>query len=186
MDAPDTVHFNAMRLDDEGNLICSFRHLDTILCLDRTKQEDQIKWKLSGKADEFGLTELQKTSGQHYVTVDGNQIMVFDNNNRDKQTEIRTYTVDTANKKVDPVKAFSFSNKFSQACGSVQKVAGNQSDGDQSDRDQSARDLYVIGWGWATTDAECMSVYDFSTGEELMHVTLGDPQNITYRCVYYE
>ena len=200
VDAPDTVHFNAMRLDDEGNLICSFRHLDTILCLDRTKQEDQIKWKLSGKADEFGLTELQKTSGQHYVTVDGNQIMVFDNNNRDEQTEIRTYTLDTANKKVDPVKAFSFSNKFSQACGSVQKVAGDQAAGEQSDGDQavgdqsdgnqaggqSARDLYVIGWGWATTDAECMSVYDFSTGEELMNVTLGDPQNITYRCVYYE
>ena len=79
--------------------------------------------------------------------------------------------LDLEKKKVKLVKANSFSNKFSQACGSVQKVDG---------------ELYVIGWGWATTDAECMSVYDFSTGEELMHVTLGDPQNITYRCVYYE
>lgn len=44
----------------------------------------------------------------------------------------------------------------------------------------------VIGWGWATTDAECMSVFDVSTGEKLMNVTLGDPKNITYRCVYYD
>ena len=171
VDAPDTVHFNAMRLDDEGNLICSFRHLDTILCLDRTKEEDQIKWKLSGKGDEFGLTELQKTSGQHYVTVEGNEIMVFDNNNRDEQTEIRSYVLDQENKKAKLVRSLGFSNKFSQACGSVQKAGDS---------------LYVIGWGWASTDNECMSVIDASTGEKLMSVTLGDPQNITYRCVYYD
>ena len=171
VDAPDIVHFNAMRLDDEGNLICSFRHLDSILCLDRTKQEDQIKWIFSGKGDEFGLTELQKTSGQHYVTVDGNEIMVFDNNNRDKQTEIRSYAMDMENKRAELVRSLSFNNKFSQACGSVQKL--NDS-------------MYVIGWGWATTDNECMSVLDASTGEKLMSVKLGDPKNITYRCVYYE
>ncbi len=150
VDAPDIVHFNAMRLDDDGNLICSFRHLDSIICLDRTKQEDQIKWIFSGKGDEFGLTELQKTSGQHYVTVDGNEIMVFDNNNRDKQTEIRSYAMDMENKRAELVRSLSFNNKFSQACGSVQKL--NDS-------------MYVIGWGWATTDNECMSVLDASTGE---------------------
>ena len=57
---------------------------------------------------------------------------------------------------------------------------------DYSDRDGSDEGLCVIGWGWATTDAECMSVIDFATGKKLMNVTLGDPQNITYRCVYYE
>lgn len=171
VDAPDIFHFNAMRLDDDGNLICSFRHLDSILCLDRTKKEDQIKWIFSGKGDEFGLTELQKTSGQHYVTVDGNTFMVFDNNNRDQQTEIRTYVLDVENKKTELIKSLGFSNKFSQACGSVQKIDEH---------------LYVIGWGWATTDSECMTVLDTSTGEELMSVTLGDPQNITYRCAYYD
>jgi hypothetical protein len=160
-----------MRLDDDGNLICSFRHLDSILCLDRTKQEDQIKWILSGKGDEFGLTEIQKTSGQHYVTIDGSEFTVFDNNNRDKQTEIRSYVLDMENKEAVLVKLLGFNNKFSQACGSVQKL--NDS-------------LYVIGWGWATTDDECMSVYDTSTGEKLMSVRLGDPDNITYRCVYYD
>ena len=171
VDAPDIFHFNAMRLDDDGNLICSFRYLDAIICLDRTKREDQIKWILSGKGDEFGLTEIQKTSGQHYVTVNGDEFMVFDNNNRDGQTEIRTYILDVPNRRTELVRSLGFSNKFSEACGSVQKI------GDQ---------LYVIGWGWATTDNECMSVLDTSTGNKLMSVTLGDPDNITYRCVYYE
>ncbi len=171
VDAPDIFHFNAMRLDDDGNLICSFRHLDSILCLDRTKKEDQIRWMLSGKGDQFGLTDLQKTSGQHYVTVDGNEIMVFDNNNRDEQTEIRTYVLDTEKKKAELVRSLGFSGKFSQACGSVQNPKGS---------------LYVIGWGWATTDDECMSVLDASTGKKLMSVRLGEPKNITYRCAYYE
>ena len=170
--APDIVHFNAMRLDKDNNLICSFRHLDTIMCLDRTKKKDQIKWKLSGKGDQFGLTEQQKTSGQHYVTVDGNDIMVFDNNNRDEQTQIRKYHLDMKNKKANLVDMYGFpKNKFSQACGSVQNVKD---------------DTYVIGWGWATKDAECMSVHDFKTGKKLMGVTLDNPKNITYRCVYYD
>lgn len=171
VDAPDIVHFNAMRLNDDGDLVCSFRHLNTIICLDRTKQEDQIKWKLSGEDDEFGLTELQKTSGQHYVTLDGNRITVFNNGNRDQQTEIRSYTIDFDAKKADLVRSYGFSGKFSQACGSVQNVKDN---------------LYVIGWGWATTDNECMSVINLDSGEKKMSVLLKNPKNITYRCVYYE
>ena len=29
-------------------------------------------------------------------------------------------------------------------------------------------------------------VYNFATGKKLMSVTLDNPKNITYRCVYYE
>lgn len=169
--APDINHFNAMRLNDDGDLICSFRHLDTIMCLDRTKKDNQIKWKLSGKGDEFGLTDLQKTSGQHYVTVDGNKVTVFNNNNRENQTEARTYLLDVPNKKLNLVESRGFNNKFSQACGSFQNLDN---------------DVIVIGWGWATTDNECMSVFDRMTREKLMSVTLENPQDITYRCVYYE
>ncbi len=179
-DAPDINHFNAMRVDNDGNLICSFRHLDTIMCLDRTRSDNQIKWKMSGKADEFGLTELQKTSGQHYLTVDDNTFTVFDNNNRDKQTEVRRYFLDIPNKKVELIKSIGFNNKFSQACGSVQFLDNN---------------MYVIGWGWAMNDNECMSVYnnektdkDEKKGEndKVMSVTLDNPKNITYRAVYYD
>ena len=57
------------------------------------------------------------------------------------------------NKKANLVDMYGFpKNKFSQACGSVQNVKD---------------DIYVIGWGWATKDAECMSVHDFKTGKKL-------------------
>ena len=170
-DVPDIVHFNAMRLDDDGDLICSFRHLSTILCLDRTKQEDQIKWKLSGRADEFSLAEEQKTSCQHYVTVDGDNITVFNNGNATGRTRVLTYKIDRESMSADQVKSYYLDGKFSSACGSAQHIDGER---------------YVLGWGRSENDAECMSVHDFGTGETLMTVTLDNPNNFTYRCVYYE
>ena len=170
-DVPDYVHFNAMDLDPDGHLICSLRHINSILCLDRTKRSDQILWKLSGGADEFGLTESQKTSCQHYVIVDGGYLTAFDNNNRGKETRIVSYAVDAEKRKANAVRMYAFPGKFSYACGSVQHLPG---------------DIYVIGWGWTVRDAECMSVYDFSKGQKLMSVTLGNPKNNTYRCVYYD
>ena len=170
-DAPDYVHFNAMRLDDDGNLICSFRHLNTIMCLDRTKMSDQIKWKLSGNGDDFGLTADQKTSSQHYVTVDGDNITVFDNHNSTEQTCIRSFKVDTQNMKVDQVTVNRIDGKFSSACGAAQLLYGN---------------TYMIGWGHSDNDAVCMCVYDFDAQKELISMTLENPNNFTYRCVYYD
>ena len=170
-DAPDYVHFNAMRLNDDGDLVCSFRHLDTILCLDRTKTTDQIKWKLSGNSDEFGLTDDQKTCGQHYVTVDGDTVTVFDNHNSAKATRICNYTIDTGTMTLTDFKTYRVDGKFSSACGSAQHLFG---------------DTYALGWGWAENDTVCMSVYDFAQQKELISMTLENGNNFTYRCAYYE
>lgn len=170
-DVPDIIHFNSMRLDDDGDLICSFRHLSSLICLDRNKTTDQIKWKLSGAGDDFGLKEDEKTSCQHYATVDGSRIMVFDNGNKTKKTQIRSYQLDTDSKTVSSVDDLCVEGKFSSACGDVQHLYD---------------DTYVIGWGRTENDAVCMSVYDFSADKELLSVTLANPKNFTYRCVYYD
>ena len=170
-DVPDYVHFNAMRLNEDGNLVCSFRHLSTIMCLDRTKREDQIKWKLSGGADEFGLTDNQKSSCQHYVTVDGDRIVLFDNGNRNQRTRICFYEPDMSKMSLTDFNEYAVDGKFSTACGSAQHLHD---------------DTYMIGWGYATKDPICMSVYDFAADKELISVELKNPQNFTYRCVYYE
>lgn len=170
-DVPDYVHFNAMRLDEDGDLIVSYRHLSSILCLDRTKKTDQIKWFLSGGNDEFGLSELEKTNCQHYVSLDGNYIMAFDNNNRNESTRVVCYRINADKKQLEAFRAFALGEKFSQACGSVQRVKD---------------ELFVIGWGCATRDNDCMTVVDFSTGDALLTVKLANPQDFTYRCVYYE
>ena len=65
----------------------------------------------------------------------------------------------------------SFNGKFSRACGSGQRVDS---------------DLYVVSFGAATKDLEYMAVIDFATGEQLLSVTLDNPQDFTYRCVYFE
>lgn len=112
-----------MRLDEEGNLVCSFRHLSSILCLDRSKRADKIVWKLSGAADEFGLREDEKSSCQHYATVDGSRITVFDNGNKNGLSLVLSWKMDAQGKAVELVDAHSFNGKFSPACGSVQHVA---------------------------------------------------------------
>ncbi len=169
-DSPDYVHFNSMRIDADENLVCSFRHLNSIICLDRHKNTNQILWKLSGNADDFHLAENEKTSCQHYAVIDKDSISVFDNGNKLGQSYIRSYKLNTGNKTAQ-VKTLTVPGKFSSACGSAQRITG---------------ETYVIGWGKTENDAVCMSVYDFATNNELMSITLEVPQNFTYRCVYYE
>lgn len=169
--APDYIHFNAMRLNDNGDLVCSFRHLDTVLCLDRTKSTDQIKWKLSGNEDMFGLSDDQKTSGQHYVRVDGDTVTVFDNHNSEEKTRIRSYRIDTENKVLKEFNEYRVEGKFSSACGSQQHLYD---------------DVWMIGWGRSENDNMCMCVYDFATDKVLISMTLANGNNFTYRCVYYE
>ncbi len=170
-DVPDIIHFNSMRIDDEGNLICSFRHISTIMCIDRTRNEDQILWMLSGAGDEFSLSEDQKTSCQHYATVDGDYITAFDNGNNRKASRICSYKLDTENKKLLDFKSYQIDGKFSSACGDAQRLWD---------------DTFVVGWGRTENDAVCISVMDFNSGKEQFSVELHNPRNFTYRCVYYD
>ncbi|MBR5534586.1 MAG: aryl-sulfate sulfotransferase [Ruminiclostridium sp.] len=170
IDGPDYIHFNSMQIADDGTLVCSFRHIHAIMGLDRTADSQQILWTLSGAGDEFGLSEWQKSSGQHYATIDGDYITVFDNGNASGSSRVVSYCIDPETKTLEAFRAYSLGNKYSEACGSAQHLYD---------------EVYVIGWGAPTQDTECMSVCDFSTGETLMTVKLDNPMN-TYRCVYYD
>lgn len=170
-DVPDYIHFNSMRIDNNENLICSFRHINATISLNRSKKEDQINRILSGPGDQFGLTEEQKTSCQHYATIDGDYITLFDNGNKNEATRLVSYKIDEENKKLLDFKEYKIDGKYSKACGSTQHLND---------------EIFVIGWGAAINDSQCMSVYDFSKNESLMTVTLQNQRNITYRCVYYE
>ena len=169
--APDYIHFNSMDLDAEGNLICSFRHIHSILCLDRSASENQIKWKLSGLADEFGLSAIQKCSAQHTAFVDGNYITVFDNGNRNGSSRVVGYCIDTDEMRLKAFRSYTLGGKYSEACGSAQHLYD---------------EVYVIGWGATMGNPEAMSVVDFATGETLLSVKLANPMNSTYRCLYFD
>ena len=82
----DYVHLNAIVVDDDGNLVVSCRHLNSMIKIDRNGGTGNLLWTLSGVGDEFGLTEDQKTSGQHYLHYYGNGYFSAFNNNNDKGT----------------------------------------------------------------------------------------------------
>ena len=157
--------------DAEGNLVCSFRHIHALLCLDRSAKENQILWTLSGAADEFGLTEIQKSSAQHTAFVDGSYITIFDNGNRNSTSRVVGYCIDPETKTLKAFRSYTLGGKYSEACGSAQHLYD---------------EVYVIGWGMTFGNPEAMSVVDFATGETLMSVYLKNPENNTYRCLYFD
>ena len=102
---------------------------------------------------------------------DGDKNKIPDNGNKNELTRIVTWQIDPSGKSAETVDIHAFNGKFSRACGSAQRV------------DDS---VYVISFGAATKDNEYMAVIDFATGEKLLSITLDNPQDFTYRCVYYE
>ena len=96
--------------------------------------------------------------------------MAFDNHNISERTRLVSYKVDLDGKELKEFKERVVPGKFSSACGSQQQIKD---------------ELFMIGWGDAQNDAACFSVYDFASGKELMSMRLANPNNFTYRCVYY-
>lgn len=178
--APDYVHFNSIEIDPkDNNLICSFRHVSTIVKIDR--KTGNILWKLSGNGDEFGLTDAQKTHGQHYVrlTKDG-WITVFDNHNCPEggKTRIVKYKIDEQNKRLVDFVEYHDGMYTTLACGSAIKIDDNA-------------DVFVIGWGISNSPTpRVLSEINFNTNEKYFEITLSQQSSVfstpTYRSVKYK
>lgn len=119
----DYAHLNSIAVDKtDENFICSFRHLDTMLKIDRNSWE--IIWTLGGIGDQFGLTDAQKTSRQHdFRKIDKNTYSVFDNGYNSQQTRIVEYTLDETNMSLVNFKEYYLEKMFSPYQGNAQKIA---------------------------------------------------------------
>lgn len=169
----DYAHFNAVAIDPkDGNWVCSFRNLDTILKIDRKTGE--IIWKLGGKQDEFGLTDKQKFSRQHDVrfTSDGS-ITLFNNGNvegsvKNGQTSIMKFMLDEEKKNVIAFNNYQVEGDFSPFMGSAQELDDGK---------------YVIGWGYRTSTNALFSEIDYKNRKvnfEYIYPSNGG-QNSVYR-----
>lgn len=119
-DRPDYVHFNSMDIDSDGNLICSFRHISTIMKIDRAGGTGDIIWRLSGKGDDFNLAPEEHTSGQHFARIDANGVLtLFDNGNATATTRYRSYKLNQQTLTAEATYQEAPEQYFSQACGSV-------------------------------------------------------------------
>lgn len=78
----DFPHFNALDIDDDGNVLVSARHLSEVTKIDRNSGD--IIWRLSGAHSTFTFVNdpFNGTSFQHNITaLGGAHYMVFDNGN---------------------------------------------------------------------------------------------------------
>jgi hypothetical protein len=166
---PDYIHLNSVEIDNDGNLICSFRHISTILKIDR--KSGDIIWKLSGDGDEFGLTDYQKTSNQHYARKTANgYLTIFDNNNKNYKTRILKLKINEATKTLTDWKEYVVPGRFSPACGSAINIEN---------------EVFVIGWGFSADEFSTLTEIDFASNQKLFELTFPKGMNITYRAVKY-
>lgn len=171
---PDYLHINSLDLDKrDGNLIASFRHLDSILKIDTTT--GNILWTLGGKGDDFHLTPEQKTSHQHYARYNpAGSITAFDNGNTKMQSRVVEYWLDEDHKTLKDFKSYQVDGYFSSATGSAQRLSQDQ-------------DVFLIGWGMRDAASPSLmpnlSEINFTTGETLFELRFDDSTIQTYRCV---
>lgn len=155
----DYAHLNSVFIDPrDNNLICSFRHMNQILKINR--QTGDIIWRLGGTNSDFPLTNDQKFYRQHDVTLaDNNQtLLIFDNGSsvHRPNTRIVEFKLDEVNKTVTGFNAVTApDNIFADAMGSVQK-RGN---------------TYFIGWGLVPQVTEM----DVNSGEIKFDMKMKNP-----------
>lgn len=157
MKPQDYLHINAMILDpSDNNLIVSFKNANTIVKIDRSTGD--ILWKLSGKGDEFGLADHQKTSGQSSLSLtDDGYLVVFDNGQGTGKTRVLKYKLDETNKKVIDFKEYSMDGYTSSEFGSAQKV-------------DNEKDAYIIGWGVNGANQPVLTEMNFTDNKKLLEV----------------
>jgi hypothetical protein len=176
----DYVHFNSIQLLPDNNILCSLRHLSSIVKIDRSGGTGNILWRIAG----VNLDEAQSFSGQHYATLyDDGRLTLFDNGNGHPTPVTRLLCL-TVNPETGDVTGGSNllpednRSYFTQACGSFFKI-GN---------------YYVAGWGIPGLSEgphdRIVSEFD-ATGREIFSLRhTGDYRknffSSTYRCVKCE
>jgi len=75
----DFTHFNAVELDQDGNLLVSSRHLNEITKINRTT--GSVMWRLGGNANQFTFTnDSEMFKAQHDIRrIANGNITLFDN-----------------------------------------------------------------------------------------------------------
>ena len=127
----DYVHFNSIDILPDGNWLCSFRHISSLVKIDRAGGTGDILWRIDGTS----LPRTYDFHGQHYAlwheAEGGSSVTVFNNGNDRGATSMVRLFVDPASGAVSGGVRMVDDGHFSQACGSLSFSGGN----------------FVVGWG---------------------------------------
>ncbi len=95
----DYCHGNTLEEDDDGNILISFRHLNSIYKINRLT--GQVVWRLGGKSSNFTFINDSLFSGQHDIRrLDNGNYSLFDNGNMSPLPKLSRgveYQLDTIN-----------------------------------------------------------------------------------------
>jgi hypothetical protein len=175
-DLEDYVHFNSIDMLPDGNWLCSFRHVSSILKIDRQGKTGNILWRVAG-ADNDGTYAFH---GQHCVRYQqkDNTITLFNNGNGANRTQMVRLNVDLTTGKVSKSTILLDDGYFTQACGALTFSGDNM----------------IVGWGIPgdeATNNRLLTEYD-ATGTAIFNISR--PTNTksansvlgSYRCIKYE
>ena len=170
----DYVHFNSIDILPDGNWLCSFRHVSSLLKLDRVGGTGNVLWRILGT----DLDDGADFHGEHYARwhdVDST-ITLFNNNNGVFKTRMLRLKVDVNTGEVKNSVTLLDDGYFAAACGSLSFSGDNM----------------IVGWGIpgnkSATSDRILSEYDangteiFSLRRKSDDVTLNQFLS-TYRCV---
>ena len=171
----DYVHMNSIDLLPDGNLLCSFRYISSLLAIDRIGKTGNILWRVAG-AENDGSYAFH---GQHCVRYHqkDNTITLFNNGNGTGRTQMLRLAVDTQTGEVSKSTTLLDDGYYSQACGALSFSGDNM----------------IVGWGIpgdSTINNRLLTEYDAS-GNPIFSITRpsNSPLNsvlASYRCVKCE
>ena len=176
----DYVHFNSIDVLPDGNWLCSFRHISSILKINRNSGKGEIMWRIAGAED-----SLFSFHGQHYVRYHegDNSITLFNNGNLPDsigRTQMLRLNVDTCTGKVLKSTVLHDDGYFTQACGALTFSGKNMIVGWGIPGDNNSVNCDRILSEYDENGAEVFSIR-FKQNDSSMNQYLG-----SYRCVKCE
>ena len=155
-DGADYMHWDSLVVDGDGNWIASFRHLDSVLKINRT--DGSISWILGGSCDQFGLSAAQKFTSPHDArrAADG-RLSLFDVGAAGVLSRVLAFDLDEAGKTVTSFTPYTTDAHSSYNLGSAQLFASGRA---------------LVGWGEFNGASTDVSEYDTTTGTVSFQLTL--------------
>ena len=152
----DYVHMNSIDVLPDDNLLCSFRHISSVLVIDRKGKTGNILRQLSG-ADNDGSYAFH---GQHYARYhkDKGTVTLFNNGNGTGRTQMLQFKFDNETGELIDTSVLLDDGYFAQACGALTFSGDNM----------------IVGWGIpGDNDANnrLLTEYD-ATGTAIFSISL--------------
>ena len=121
------THGNAIDLEDDGNVIVSFRNLNEVTKID-TRTGD-VLWRLGGRSNEFTFVDAPTPSfvGQHSARASApGSLLLLDNIGDPSQSRVERYTIDERARTARLVQSYGSPGVMTLIGGSVQALSGGR------------------------------------------------------------